>query len=120
MIEYQAGTDIAIVGTLSEIIDDVTTPIENLEDIEIGALVKNQSNNIEKFYTNRIDLPKDGNMAVASGAYSFVITKEQSAYLVGDNYIEIAVRRSGSSLKIGSTRIKKYFTIKGNSIHKRF
>ena len=116
--EYQAGTNIAIVGTLSEIIDSVVTQITDLEGVEISALVRNDKNNVQLFFTNKEGLQADGAIEINNEYYSFVITKLQSAKLVGDNYIEIAIVVN-EGLKIGSTRHLSYFKVNDNLIHRK-
>lgn len=116
--EYQAGTNISIIGTLSEVIDSVVTPITNLDGIEISALIRNDKNNVQLFFTNKEGLQSDGPIEINNEYYSLVITNLQSSNLVGDNYIEIAISLN-DGLKIGSTQHLSYFKVKDNLIHKK-
>ena len=116
--EYQAGTNIAIVGTLSEIIDSVVTPINDLEGVEISALIRNEKNNVQLFFTNKEGLPADGAIEINNEYYSFVVTNLQSPKLVGDNYIEIAIMVN-DGLRIGSTQHTSYFKVDYNLIHRK-
>ena len=116
--EYQAGTNIAIIGTLSEVVDNVVTPITDLEGVEISALIRNEKNNVQLLFTNKKCLQADGVIEIKNEYYSFVINYLQSAKLVGDNYIEIAIMVN-EGLKIGSTRHVSYFKVNDNLIHRK-
>ena len=116
--EYQAGTNIAIIGTLSEVVDNVVTPITDLEGVEISALVRNEKNNVQLLFTNKKVLQADGVIDINNEYYSFVINNLQSAKLVGDNYIEIAIMVN-EGLRIGSTRHVSYFKVLDNLIHRK-
>lgn len=116
--EYQAGTNIAIIGTLSDVVDGVVTQITDLEGVEISALIRNEKNNVQLFFTNKEGLPADGAIEINNEYYSFVINNLQSAKLVGDNYIEIAIMVN-EGLKIGSTRHLSYFKVNDNLIHRK-
>ena len=115
---YQAGTNISIIGTLSEVIDSVSTPITNLDGIEISALIRNDKNNVQLFFTNKEGLPADGAIEINNEYYSFVVTNLQSPKLVGDNYIEIAIMVN-DGLRIGSTQHTSYFRVDYNLIHRK-
>ena len=116
--EYQAGTNIAIIGTLSEVVDNVVSPITDLEGVEISALIRNEKNNVQLLFTNKECLQADGVIEINNEYYSFVINNLQSAKLVGDNYIEIAISLN-DGLKIGSTQHLSYFKVKDNLIHRK-
>lgn len=116
--EYQAGTNIAIIGTLSEVVDSVVTPITDLEGVEISALIRNEKNNVQLLFTNKEGLQADGRIGINNEYYSFVINNLQSAKLVGDNYIEIAIKIN-EGLRIGSTRHVSYFKVNDNLIHRK-
>ena len=116
--EYQAGTNIAVIGTLSEVVDSIVTPITDLEGVEISALIRNEKNNVQLLFTNKEGLQSDGAIVINDEYYSFVISNMQSAKLVGDNYIEIAILIN-EGLKIGSTHHVSYFKVNDNLIHKR-
>lgn len=115
--EYQAGTNIAIIGTLSEVVDNVVSPITDLEGVEISALIRNEKNNVQLLFTNKVVLQADGVIEINNEYYSFVINNLQSAKLVGDNYIEIAILIN-EGLRIGSTRHVSYFKVLDNFIHR--
>lgn len=88
------GEEIKFTGTFEQKVNDSWSPVTNLTGYTIDALVLNETCNKKFIFSTSSTTNK---INVENGTYSFTISPEQSASMVGECLIEVSLKNQNGA-----------------------
>ena len=96
------GEEIKFTGTFEQKVGETWSVIKNLSEYVVDALVLNENTNKKCLFSSSIIEPNTDNISPIildndKGTYTFSITPEQSAIMVGECILEVSLKNINGS-----------------------
>lgn len=90
------GEEIKFTGTFEQKLGEIWSTITDLSEYVIDALVLNEASN-KKFLFSTSDSNNKITVDNSKGTYTFIITPEQSASMIGECILEVSLKNINGS-----------------------